>query len=57
MKITITFINGKKETANYPHITSTIELDRIGYGKLHLNGVQSVTMHYGSNQGCFTINN
>ena len=57
MKITITYTNGKKETANYPHITSTTKLDSIGYSKLQLNEVKSVTMHYGSNQGCFTINN
>ena len=57
MKIKITYTNGKTETANYPHITNTIALDRIGYGIKKLNGVKSVTMYYSNNQGCYTINN
>lgn len=57
MKIIINYINGNKEVVNYPRITNTIDLDRIGYGIKNLNGVQSVTMHYGDNLGCFTINN
>ena len=57
MKIKITYTNGKSETANYPNITNSINLDRIGYGIKKLNGVKSVTMMYGNNQGCFTLNN
>lgn len=57
MKISITYTNGKKEIANYPYINNTIDLDRIGYGIKKLNGVKSVTMMYGNNQGCFTLNN
>lgn len=54
MKIRITYTNNKTETANYPHITNELDLDRIGYGIRKLNGVKSVTMLYG--YGCFTLN-